>query len=56
MIELFSLVVLMPVLVSVRVFASDYIPLQPSNAAFSMFAFGVAAALVVRLAMPHLPE
>lgn len=55
-VELFGLVVLMPVLVSVRVFTSEYIPLQPSNASFSIFALGVATALVLRIAMPHLPE
>jgi hypothetical protein len=55
-IELFGLVVLMPVLVSIRVFASSYIPLEPSLASVAIFVFGLIAALAVRLAMPVLPE
>jgi hypothetical protein len=55
-IELFGLVVLMPALVSIRVFASSYIPLPPSSASLAVFVFGLAAALVVRLAVPPLQE
>jgi hypothetical protein len=55
-IELSGLVVLMPALVSVRVFASSYMPLEPTSTSLAIFLFGLIAALVVRLAMPTLPE
>ena len=55
-VELFGLVLLMPALVSVRVFASGFIPLEPMTSSLAIFVFGAVAALVARLAMPELPE
>ena len=55
-VELFGLVVLMPALVSVRIFAAGYMPMEPASVSLAILVFGLFAALVVRLAMPPLPE
>lgn len=55
-IELLALVLLMPVLVSIRVFAAPYLPVEPQVASLIVIGIGVVAAIALRLFVPFLPE
>jgi len=56
MVEMFALVILMPLLVSLRVFLQSHLPLQPQPAALTVLGIGVVAAVLLRLLTPNLPE
>jgi hypothetical protein len=55
-VELLFLVVLMPALVSVRIFSANLLPLAPESASFGVLLVGVAVAILLRVFTPFLPE
>ncbi len=55
-IELFALVILMPALISVRIFANQYLPFEPQVVSYTIVAIGIISALSLRLLTPYIPE